>query len=216
MTDIIAFTAGQVARVTGLSIRQLYYWDRNPQFFAPEYGDQDHGRYFGRIYSFRDVVSLRTIAILLKDYGVPLQELRRIDPWLKREHETPWATLQLYVVGKRVYFEHPTTGQVVSARYPHQAVIPISIGSVINEVRAVSERLRERAPEQIGRIVKNRYVAHNACVLAGTRIPTSAVWNLYQAGYSEEQIIQEYPRLTLADVEAVIRFEQQRQERRAG
>ena len=215
MVDIIAFTAEQVAQVTGLSVRRLYYWDREPRFFVPEFADQDRGRYFGRIYSFRDVVSLRTIAILLNDYSVPLQELRRVAPWLKQQHDTPWASLRLYVLGKRVYFEHPDTRQIVAARYPHQEVIPISIGAVISEVQAVSDRLRERTADEIGRIVKNRYIAHDANVLAGTRVPTSAVWNFHRAGYSVEQIIREYPRLTPADIEAAVGFEQRRQERRA-
>ncbi|MGH2457821.1 MAG: DUF433 domain-containing protein [Chloroflexota bacterium] len=215
MADIIAFTADQVAQVTGLSVRRLYYWDREPRFFVPEFTNQHRERYFGRIYSFRDVVSLRTIAILLNNFHVPLQELRRVDPWLKQQHDEPWASLRLYVLGRRVYFKHPDTGQILAARYPHQEVIPFSIGAVVDEVHAVSDRLRERAADEIGQIVRNRYVVHNAPVLAGTRVPTSAVWNFHQAGYTVDQIIREYPRLTPIDVEAAIGFERQRQERQA-
>ncbi len=215
MADIIAFTADQVSRITGLSIRQLYYWDTNPKFFRPEFEDRDRSRYFGRIYSFRDVVSLRTIAILLKQHRVPLRELRAVDPWLKEHSETPWASLKLYVLDRRVYFKHPGTGRIMAARYPHQMVIPIAIDEVVSEVRAASAHLRERSPEQLGRVVQNRYVVHNAHVLAGTRIPTSAVWNFHKAGYSVQDIIREYPRLTPVDVEAAITFETQRQQKRA-
>ena len=216
MADIIAYTAEQVAQVTGLSVRQLSYWDRNPRFFVPEYQDQDQNRYFGRIYSFRDVVSLRTIAILLKKHHLPLQELRRVDPWLKEHSATPWASLRLYVLDKHVYFQHPESGQIVAARYPHQVVIPVEIAEVVDEVRSASDRLRQRSPGQIGRIDRNRYVAHNAYVMAGTRVPTSAVWSFHQAGYTVDQIIREYPRLTAEDVEAAIHFETERNRRQAG
>jgi uncharacterized protein (DUF433 family) len=209
MADIIAFTAEQVARITGLSLRQLYYWDRHPEFFKPEFADASGGRYFGRIYSFRDLVSLRTIAILLRQHGIPLQELRRVDPWLKAHQESPWASLRLYVLGKHVYFEYPGSRAVVGARYPHQMVMPVVIDEVVREVRAASGRLHERTPEQIGQIIRNRYVAQNAFVLAGTRISTGAIWSLHEAGYTPGEIIREYPRLTPADVAAAIAFERE-------
>jgi uncharacterized protein (DUF433 family) len=75
---------------------------------------------------------------------------------------------------------------------------------------AAADRLRARQPEEIGQVRRNRYVVHNAWVVAGTRIPTAAIWNFHQAGYNPEQIISEYPRLTHADVQAAIEFETSR------
>jgi uncharacterized protein (DUF433 family) len=51
---------------------------------------------------------------------------------------------------------------------------------------------------------------HNAWVVAGTRIPTEAIWNFHAAGYDAEAIIREYPRLTPDDVRAAIDFESRR------
>ena len=65
--------------------------------------------------------------------------------------------------------------------------------------------------DQIGKLSRNRYVVHNAWVVCGTRIPTTAIWNYHVAGYAPEAIVQEYPRLTPADVRAAIEFEMQRQ-----
>jgi uncharacterized protein (DUF433 family) len=78
-------------------------------------------------------------------------------------------------------------------------------------MRSAADRLRERQRDQIGRIVRNRYVVHNAWVVAGTRIPTTGIWNYHVAGYSATDIIREYPRLTKADVRAAIAFEKRRQ-----
>jgi DNA-binding transcriptional MerR regulator len=87
MQELVAFTADHVARLTGLSKRQLGYWDKT-EFFAPTLIDEFQRRAFGRIYSFRDVVGLRTIAILRNQHKIALQELRRVGAWLQREHET--------------------------------------------------------------------------------------------------------------------------------
>ena len=53
----------------------------------------------------------------------------------------------------------------------------------------------------------------NAPVLAGTRIPTSAVWSFHEDGYTTEQIIDQYPRLYPDDIRAAIAFEQERRAR---
>ena len=50
-------------------------------------------------------------------------------------------------------------------------------------------------------------MVHNAWVVAGTRIPTDAIWNFHRAGYDATAIIKEYPRLKAEDVRAAIEFE---------
>jgi uncharacterized protein (DUF433 family) len=77
-------------------------------------------------------------------------------------------------------------------------------------MRRAAARLRERSPEQIGHVSRNRYIVHNAWVVAGTRIPTTAIWNFHEAGYTAKQIIAEYPRLTSKDIRAAIDFEKRR------
>jgi uncharacterized protein (DUF433 family) len=76
--------------------------------------------------------------------------------------------------------------------------------SIAGDMRRAAEKLRERGEQQIGSVVRNPYVVHNARVLAGTRIPTQAIWNFHEAGYSADAIIREYPRLTPPDVRAAI------------
>lgn len=79
MSEVIAFTSEHVCRITGLSAGQLRYWDKT-EFFSPPLVDHHSRRNFGRIYSFRDVVGLRTIAVLRK--RVPLSEVRKVGGWL--------------------------------------------------------------------------------------------------------------------------------------
>jgi DNA-binding transcriptional MerR regulator len=206
MAELLAFTTDHVCRLTRLTPRQVRYWDETG-FFSPTVV---HGlrRAFGRIYSFRDVVGLRTIAILRKK--VPLQELRRIGEWLLQHHQTPWSSLRLGLAGKKVIFFDPDSGVAVEARGGEQTVFAIALEPIANEMHQAAERLKERTSEDHGQIVRHRNVVHNAFTLAGTRVPTEAVWEFHQAGYKSDAIIKEFPRLTKKDVKAAILFERKR------
>jgi uncharacterized protein (DUF433 family) len=203
ITNIIsAFSADQVVRLTGLSMRQLAYWDELG-FFQPQYASGDRRSPYSRIYSFKDVVGLRTLSILRNKYKCSLPHLRDVAEKLSAYSKTPWADLTLYVLKQKVQFDDPETGRtrgVVDGQY---ALLPIS--SIIEDVRKEAARLRERAPEQIGVIEKRRYVAHNAAVISGTRIRVSTILRFIEAGYSTADILKEYPSLTEADVEAAKR-----------
>jgi DNA-binding transcriptional MerR regulator len=209
MTELAAFTADHVCRMTGLSARQLRYWDKT-EFFSPTLLDTHKRRAFGRIYTFRDVVGLRTIAVLRNEHGIPLQELRRVGAWLKERHDAPWSSLRFALRGKTVVFIDPDVGVAVEPRGAGQEVLSISLEPIANEMNRAADRLRQRQPDQIGQLSRNRYVVHNAWVVAGTRIPTSAIWNLREAGFSTKAIIQEYPRLKAQDIEAALDFEKRR------
>jgi uncharacterized protein (DUF433 family) len=209
MTQLLAFTAEHVCRLTGLSPRQLRYWDAT-DFFSPELLDEHRRRAFGRIYSFRDLVGLRTIAVLRNSHKIPLQELRRVGEWLHANHESPWSRLRFALSGRKVVFADLTIGQFVEPKGQGQEVIPINLEPIASDMQRAADGLRHRRDDQIGQVVRNRYVVHNAWVLAGTRIPTTAVWNLHDSGLSAEDIIREYPRLTTQDVTAAIAFETKR------
>ncbi|HXU25360.1 MAG TPA: DUF433 domain-containing protein [Tepidiformaceae bacterium] len=203
MAALLAFTPDQVCRVTSLSRRQLRYWDAT-DFFRPRYSE---GRArFARMYAFKDVVGLKTIA-KLRD-RLSLQELRRIGLWLNERYEQPWSELRFFIVGRQVVFEDQS-GHRGLAGSP-QGVLPIRLAEIEEETELAAATLLHRAPGQIGHIVRNRYVQHNAWIVDGTRIPTRAIWDFHEAGFSAADILREYPRLTGADVAAALRFEQQR------
>lgn len=210
MAELAAFTAQHVSLLTGLSGRQLSYWDRTG-FFSPTLLAEHKHRAFGRIYSFRDVVGLRTIAILRNEHEVPLQELRRVGAWLRSKHDTPWSSLEFALQSRKVVFYEPGSRIPVEPRGAGQEVLAIALEPIANEMRAAANSLRNRDRADIGKLTRNRYVVHNAWVVKGTRIPTTAIWNFHDAGYTMAAIIKEYPRLTPADVRAAIKFEKQRQ-----
>lgn len=214
MAEIVAFAADHVRRLTGLSLRQIRYWD-DTAFFSPTFVDGHRKRAFGRIYSFRDVVGLRTIAILRKQHRIPLQELRRVGEWLRAHHDAPWSSLRFAIAGRKIVFFDPMSGVATEPRGEGQKVLDIALEPIAHEMRQAAERLRARQSDQIGQIVRNRYVVHNAWTLAGTRIPTQAIWNFHEAGYTVDAILAEYPRLTAEDVVSAIEFEKKRQRKAA-
>lgn len=126
-------------------------------------------------------------------------------------HEAPWSSLRFALQGRKVVFYDPASGTAIEPRGAGQEVLPIVLEPIANEMRDAAARLRDREANQIGRLSRNRYVVHNAWVVAGTRIPTTAIWNYDAAGYSSDEIIREFPQLTPADVRAAIQFEKQRQ-----
>src|SRR5438445_302961 len=127
MAPLLAFTGHQVERLTGLSPRVLRYWEETEVFRASYIDDRPH-RPYRRIYSFRDVVSLRTLALLRK--RVPLDELRRVGQYLSDRYEAPWAELRFGVIGRRVVFPDPATGEWVFARPANQKFFQVMVEEI--------------------------------------------------------------------------------------
>src|SRR5438093_1591482 len=94
------FSAEQVCKLAHITERQLRHWARD--FYRPEHLTEDGGP-FTYIYSFRDVVSLRTIGVLRNKHHIPLPALKRAGAWLAERHDTPWASLRLRISGKGLY-----------------------------------------------------------------------------------------------------------------
>jgi DNA-binding transcriptional MerR regulator len=199
---IRAFSAEHVARLAGLSQRQLSYWDQTG-FFSPQYAFENRRSPYSRIYSFRDVVGLRTISILRKKYRIPLQNLRKAAEELSRHKNSPWSDLQLYVFNSEVHFREPDSGRVRGVKSAQYVNLPLR--AVIEDLAEKSNQLLTRQKDQLGRVNRHRFVAHNAWVVAGTRIPISAVVSFHKEGYSAEQIVGEYPMLTVTDVDAALK-----------
>jgi DNA-binding transcriptional MerR regulator len=207
--EILAFSIEQVTKLTGLSERQLRYWD-DTAFFVPEYALRRRGT---RVYSFRDLVGLYTLARLRKEHRFSLQQLRPIGEYLGQHHTTPWASLGFYVQPqlRSVVFRRPDARdpeRAFSALRPvGQEFIPFEMERIAEDVRERVRELRRRRPDQLGRVEQARRVVRNAPVLAGTRVPTAAIRSFHEAGYSEEQILREFPTLTREDVRAAIAYE---------
>ena len=195
-----AFSVDHAAKITGLTKLRLTRWDRLG-FFSPELADpEDRGNPYGRVYSYTDLVGLRTLAILADKHRLSLKELKKAHDVLKKHADKPWAQLQLSVLNRKIVHDlggtpRDTEGQLAGNHVP--------LPSIASEVARRAEALRNRDNDQIGVFERHKFIAHNARVIAGTRIPVSAVESFIKAGYSDAAIVAEYPTLTKFDVAMV-------------
>ena len=201
---IAAFTEEQTARLSGISVNKLRYWDRTG-FFHPSFAAENRRTAYSRIYSFTDVAALRVLAVLINQYSVPVQHLRKVAERLCAMDNGAWARTELFVLKRRVNFIDPDDGkqrEIVSGQY----AIGIPLDKVVADTKRDIEKLSKREPAQIGAISRDKYIAGNAPVVAGTRITVEAIKEFAEAGYTIEQIIKEYPSLSKADVIAAIKY----------
>jgi uncharacterized protein (DUF433 family)/DNA-binding transcriptional MerR regulator len=197
-----AFSEEQASRISGVSIYQLRQWD-SEGFFPAAFGVGKHHVPFGRLYSFRDLVSLRVLNDLRNDKKIPLSHLRDVSAKLSHLGDQKWSGTTLYVLGKRVVLEDPATRSredIVSG----QRVLNIPLRVVIKNTRDRIKELNNR-DTALGQFTRGKFVSYNELVFSGTRIPVSIVIEFHEAGYSLTKILQEFPDLTKTDVEAAVR-----------
>lgn len=199
----MVFGAKRVNRLTGVSVRQLGYWDAT-DFYRPSYEDGIPGHTSTRFYSFRDLVALRTIHQIRKRVSLP--RLRELGQHIKEAHDTPWASLRFYLAGDGIVWLDPRNQAAFSDRPHEQRAMLVSVEEVANDI---SERIRsaKRRSEDVGKIVPK---AHKRGLIQGTAIPAAVVWDYHVEGYSTDRIIGQFPQLTPDDVAAAIAFERQR------
>lgn len=204
-----AFSEEQVARLTGVSLPQLRYWAREG-FYRPTYEERNRRLAYSRIYSFKDVVALRVLNTLRNKCGITLQHLRLVSEKLGKLNENPdkWIFTKLYPLnGRVVWFEQGAgvpadvaSGQIVAA---------VVLDDVVQQVKADVRELRApRDAANFGKISKSRFIQHNSAVVSGTRIPVAAIKRFSEAGYSPKEILNEYPDLSMADIDAALEYKE--------
>lgn len=205
---LAAFSEEQVERLTGLSVAQLRYWDRT-DFFRPSLADENRRLAYSRIYSFKDVVALRTLSVLRRQFSVPLQRLRKVKDKLAHLSDDLWSKTILYVLDRKVYFQEGEDGEI-SDVLSGQYTLGIPLEKIVTDTKRDVRELHARPAAKVGRIERSRYVSHNAWVIAGTRVPVAAIRRFKEAGYSIDEIVGEYPGLTRRDVEAALAHQEER------
>ena len=124
-----AFNTAKVSEITGVSSRQLAYWDRigllQPSF------KKALGKGSRRLYSLRDLVELTIIARLL-DSRVPLQRIRKSFSCI-RSLSIPLSELEIVSNGHTIYA--CKTGDFVVDTLRHgQTVLKLVVADLMREV----------------------------------------------------------------------------------
>jgi predicted RNase H-like HicB family nuclease len=127
--------AKAACRVTGLSYRQLDYWDRT-HVIKPSLQEAT-GTGSARLYGFVDLIQLR-VAKMLREKGISLQKLRKCLTYLKThalQVEKPLAQLRLLTDGDTIFVLTEDPKVMVDTLRKGQFVWSFALGEVVEEVR---------------------------------------------------------------------------------
>ena len=137
-----SFSTARTARLTGLTPRQLDYWDR--QGFVRPSAARASGYGSARRYSFEDLVRLR-VAARLRTAGFGLNKIRQCVRTLRRldPSREGMADVRLLVVGSRVVWAR-SDRELVDVLQEGQLMLVFPLGE---EVRGVAAAVKTLARE---------------------------------------------------------------------
>ncbi len=208
MTRFRAYTPEQAMRVTGVSVAALRKWDVEGTL-PPEFDlVGSRGEQFA-VYSFQDLIAMQALAWLQRVPGVSLVPPTEVGKLLKTQVQLHEGALGLEQAGDVLVLVGPA-GRIGLLALKGNVTIPDELQRfdfLVRDTERRSSVLNERTPDQVGRIEPLGGEPGRRSVLAGTRIPTIAVWEFHEAGYSVPEILEQYPRLTPVDVESAITYE---------
>jgi uncharacterized protein (DUF433 family) len=165
------------------------------------------GRRRGSTINFTDLVRLRMI-VLLRSRGIPHAAIRRAEETAREltRSQEPFVTEQLWTSSTDIFLRFRET--LVAASKGPQAVMafmeeyftPVHHGLTFGQ-GDVADSWRPTAG-----VLIDPKVQFGAPCIEGTRIPTEAVWALYQAGDSVDALAEMY-RVKHREIEAAIAWE---------
>ena len=127
--------AKTACRITGLSYRQLDYWDRT-HLIKPSL-QEAKGTGSARFYAFVDLVQLR-IARMLREKGISLQKIHKCLTYLKKhapEVEKPLAQLRLLTDGESIFVLTKDPKVMGDTLRSGQFVFSVALGEIVEEIR---------------------------------------------------------------------------------
>ncbi|MCS7026286.1 MAG: MerR family transcriptional regulator [Bryobacteraceae bacterium] len=138
------YSSSEVARLGGVSLRQLQWWDERKVVSPRHEGHK-------RIYTSEEVVEITVIAELRRK-GFSLQKIRRVLRFLQRElgkrlsdvlaHD---SDLHLVTDGKSIYLEEHSDRVIDILKNARQ---PMFLVCVTDQVRRINASLKPAAPKK--------------------------------------------------------------------
>ena len=143
VADEQVFTSSDVARISGVSLRQLQWWDER-NVVSPR---QDGHR---RVYAPAEVVEVSVIAALRKK-GFSLQKIRRVLRYLQKEmgrrladaveHE---SEIHLLTDGKTIYLEESADRVVDLMKNARQPMFLVCVTDQLRRFQLASQAERKK------------------------------------------------------------------------
>jgi DNA-binding transcriptional MerR regulator len=139
-----SFTSSDVMDLTGITARQLQWWDER-KIVVPRRSGRN------RVYSLDDLAEVAVICELRRK-GFSLQRVRQVMRYLQRElgkrlveTVTSGSEYHLLTDGKRIYLENSESQIVDLLKNSRQPILSICLTDAVQDVRAeVSKRSAEQ------------------------------------------------------------------------
>ena len=139
-----SFTSNQVIALTGITARQLQWWDERG-IVAP--AKQSHRRF----YSFDDVAEIAVICELRRR-GFSLQRVRKVMRFLQRElgrrlaqTATAASDYHLLTDGTRIFLENSERQVIDILKNSRQPMFAICLSDTVRQVRAEIDGEKRKA-----------------------------------------------------------------------
>jgi uncharacterized protein (DUF433 family)/DNA-binding transcriptional MerR regulator len=205
----VAFPVPIASVLTGATIAQLAYWRKEtasaPALLVPE--GKRSGRY---LYSWADVVALRSIVYLRSEKSLP--RIRRAVDTLRQLEADEWTHLASYTL--------ISTARTIVVRTPKGQLLDISAqpGTVLEEIlmRDVLEPFETPAGRVVPALKRPRphitvdpTVLGGYPVLAGTRVPFDTIAALARDDLRPDEITAIYPSAGLDGIRDAMDFAEQ-------
>lgn len=129
------FTSAQAVKLTGITPRQLQWWDERGIVMPRRDGRR-------RLYSADDITEIAVICALRRK-GFPLQRVRRIMRFLQKELGGRLADVvssgsdyHLLTDGKRIYLENSQRQVIDILKNSRQPLLGVCLSDAVREIRA--------------------------------------------------------------------------------
>lgn len=143
------FNSKTVSIITGLTQRQIDYWDRT-HFVKPSVREAS-GYGSVRLYSFKDLVQLKVVKTLL-DKGISLQKIRKSIWHLKRsmpDIEMPLSDLKFLTDGETIFVLTKDSDVIIDTLKNGQVVFSIGLGRIIEELKGDVRALENKRKYEV-------------------------------------------------------------------
>ena len=216
------YTLQEAAMFARLPQSTLLYWTKGRKGAPPVIR-------VGPLLSLVNLVEIHMVSMFRGQHGVSLQRVRRAIAQLAHEHPHdahPLATRRFWTDGREILTER-VGGSFVSLNEPGQMTFGAAIDHYAKRVEwsggvparlypwTVNRILVPDTESQRRSVVVDPKVAFGRSVIAGTRVTTKAIKDLWDVGVPIDEIAEEFD-VTTIQVQDAVRLEEARPTRRAG
>ncbi len=152
----MSFNTRAVAKIIGLTIRQIDYWDKT-HLIKPSIKEAS-GYGSTRLYSFEDLIRLK-VAKTLIDKGISLQKIRKAILFLKKnmpDIESPLSDLKFLTDGESIFILTKKSKEIIDTLRNGQLVFSVSLGIIITELKGEVKSIHDQRRYEVS-VMKKKY-----------------------------------------------------------